>query len=510
MDGNRSLTAQTLSALGWRLGALASKLILQVGVMAILARLLPVSAFGLLGQAMVVIGLTLVISEIGMAPVLIHKQDLTEFHRRVAYTLSLLMGLFLMGVVWGAAPFLASLLANVDLIPILKALSPLLLFASLNATATALLQRELNFRGLFFTELGAYAIGYVGVGVSLAFLGYGVWALVFAALSQAALSLIAVALIAPTPVRFGLHRAETRSLISLAGGMSVVRLLLYAARNMDYALVGRGLGPEALGFYTRAYMLMVIPITQLSGASNMVLAPAYAKIQNDIARLRRAYYDNLAAASLAVFPALAWIVVMAPELIVVLFGEKWRLSIVPLQFLATAGAFLCIHNIGDALGRALGNVGGRLWRYVVYNILVFLFVLLGLPWGINGAACGMIVALAIQYLLMAHLTIQLTAGSWREFFRAQSLGVFLSLLIAATALSTSAPLRAIECPKPLTLLATMISCAVVGACVLFTVPNHWLPTVAVSLFSRVEANVVRLSRRLSGVILFSSNSVKPR
>src|SRR5690606_93407 len=118
-------------------------------------------------------------------------------------------------------------------------------------------------------------------------------------------------LIAPTPVRFGLHRAETRSLISLAGGMSVVRLLLYAARNMDYALVGRGLGPEALGFYTRAYMLMVIPITQLSGASNMVLAPAYAKIQNDIARLRRAYYDNLAAASLAVFPALAWIVVMA-------------------------------------------------------------------------------------------------------------------------------------------------------------------------------------------------------
>ena len=176
------LYGRAMSAVSWRFLSESSKFILQLTVMVILARLIRVDQFGLLALAMVVMNLVVEISEIGVNIAVIQRKDLTDMHIRVAFSLSILFGLFFTITVYVMAPFAAFLLQSDEVIPILRLISVTIILTSVGKVAFALLQRKLEYRNLLIAELGSYAFGYVPVGISLALLGYGVWALVWASL----------------------------------------------------------------------------------------------------------------------------------------------------------------------------------------------------------------------------------------------------------------------------------------------------------------------------------------
>ncbi|HWC76285.1 MAG TPA: oligosaccharide flippase family protein, partial [Blastocatellia bacterium] len=174
-----------MSALSWRFLSESSKFVLRLGTTVVLARLLPVDAFGLLTLVMVVMNFAYALSQIGMAPALIQRQNLTRAHTRVAFTVSVLSGLAITGAIWVSAPTVAAVFRNDDVTPILRLTSLSFLFTSLGSVAGALLERRLNYKRLFGAEVSAYIIGYAVVGIALALAGWGVWALACAAVVEA-------------------------------------------------------------------------------------------------------------------------------------------------------------------------------------------------------------------------------------------------------------------------------------------------------------------------------------
>src|SRR5262249_2262620 len=177
-------------------------------------------------------------------------------------------------------------------------------------------QRRLDYRNLLKVELISYTFGYVVVSVVLASLGYGVWALAWAAVIQSLLKTILLLRISPHPMRPSLAFSEARELLNFGIGASLGTLANYAAVNGDYFVVGRWLGTTALGLYSRAYQLMTLPMYQTTSVISSVLFPVYAMIQDESERLRRAYLLSASLSAIVVSPMLAGLAIAAPELMV--------------------------------------------------------------------------------------------------------------------------------------------------------------------------------------------------
>ncbi|NUN24154.1 MAG: oligosaccharide flippase family protein, partial [Candidatus Jettenia caeni] len=263
-------------------------------VLAILARLLTPKDFGIVSAAMVVVRLSEVFAQIGIGPAIVQRQDLKTVHLRTGFTISCLSGLSLTGLISSLAPQISVFFHMEELIPVIRGVSLVFLFQGISLVAESLLQRELQFRWLAIIQSLSYAVGYGIVGISLAFLGFGVWSLVIAYLSQMAFKSIFLLKVKPHPKRLALERRAIAELMYFGGGFTLARIGNAIAGQGDYLVVGRWLGANALGLYSRAYQLMTIPAMLFAKILDTVLFPAMAQIQTQPERLRVAYRRGVA------------------------------------------------------------------------------------------------------------------------------------------------------------------------------------------------------------------------
>ena len=508
MNSAVSLSERTSKALAWRFISTLSNFTLRFVVGVILARLLPVEAFGLLGLARIFTGFASVISTAGIAPALVQRKDLNSNHVRVGFTLSVIAGILVTAFVWLCAPLAAVVLKNDAVIPILRLISLSFLFSSFGVTARALLKKELDFRKLFWVGICSYGLGYAVVGLTLGILGYGVWALAWASVCQSLVASGVLLIIATHPLRPKLTVIEARQLLHFGVGMSLTRVVNYAARNGDYFVAGRWLGSEALGLYSRAYQLMIMPIGQFTMALTSVLFPAYAEIQDEKDRLRKAYLGCVSVIALAVFPVLTGMAVVAQELICVLFGSKWVGAVTAFQILCVAGSFRSIYTLGDAIARAKGAVYNQFHRHLLYAVTIFAACFFCRHWGIEGLAAGVVVAVLVIYFLMAQLSLKLIGCSWSEFFRAQIPGLIIATIIFLATFPARLALKTSGFPDMVVLAVTVFVAAAAfilmvrifpkrllgesGAWALHKMENIWRRSVRPVIVSALEQVRLRL------------------
>ncbi|MFQ5688785.1 MAG: lipopolysaccharide biosynthesis protein [Gemmatimonadota bacterium] len=465
-----SLASRTLTAAQWRFASIAVQSVLQFGVTVLLSRLLPPRDFGLVALALIVTGFARVVSQLGIAPAVIQRRPLTDRHLRAAFTLSVLLGLATAVTLVALAPLSAWLFHNSQVPAILRVVAWTFAVGGVGNTAGALLRRKLDFRRIFVVAAVSYGVGYAGVAVTLALLGFGVWALVLGALTRAALGAIMNLLLSPHPCRPLFDRVEVRELLGYGVGTSMHGVGSYLAQIGDNFVTGRWLGSERLGLYTRAYGLMMLTQDFVGHIALSVLFPAFSEIQHDRRRLGRAYLFAVQLTSLGSAPLMAGILVAAPHLIRGLYGENWSGAILPLQILCAFGLGRSIFPLGAAVARASGDVYALAWRTWLYAGLVVGLTYLATPFGLPGIALGVGAAILAAYLMLARLALSIVSLGWRDFFGAQASGLLLSLYVAGAALAVRFGLEAAGAPDITILIA------IVGACALaLLLGMRWLP-----------------------------------
>jgi O-antigen/teichoic acid export membrane protein len=404
----------------------------QVLVTAALARLLSPREYGLAGLAAVYVGLAAVLSQFGIGAALIQRVELTPRVVRAGFTASVLIGVLTTALVWVTAPVAATVLGNDQLVPIIRGLSFTFVLANPGSVAEALSQRHLEWRRLMWVDLMAFALGYALLALILAAAGYGVWALVGSTLGQNLVRTATLLKLQPHPKapRIG---PEIREILHFGSRFTLARILNYTAGQGDNLVVGRVLGIVALGYYSRAFKLMMILVTYFAIVVTRVLFPIMSRLQGDPERLRSTYLTGAAVLGLVSAPLGALLVVLAPEFVGLILGPKWAPAILPFQILTVGIMLRNVYLMAYCLDGALGAMRNRTVRDGIYALAVVVGALVGSRFGLVGVATGVVSAIAVNYLVGAAMSLSMLGATWRDFARSQLPAFGLGLLTTAVA-----------------------------------------------------------------------------
>jgi O-antigen/teichoic acid export membrane protein len=462
--GERGLTRRVVGNMAWAVWGSGGVALLKVMVLVILTRLLAPADFGLVSAALVVIAFSLNFSQLGLGPALIQRPDLQPRHVSSAFYASIGFGLLVAAIIWLAAPLIAQFFRMEHLTPVVRALALVFPIAGIATVPESLLQRDLRFRLLANRDVFAYGIGYGIVGVGLALLGWGVWALVLAQLTQSVLRTAILLRVSPRLIPAPPSWGSFVELMDYGVGQSISRVGAIMANQADNLVVGRWLGAVPLGVYSRAYQLMAVPTGLLGDVLDNVLFPTMARVQDDPRRLAAAFLQGTAVLALVTLPVGVVAAIVAPELVTVAFGSRWAGLVPPFQVLALGMMFRTCYRMGDSLSRATGKVYRRAWRQGLFALLVFLGALAGQTRGVLGVAGGVLLAFFLNYVSMAQLSLAITRVSWGRFIQVQLPAVRLSLLLGTVTMATMLGMRQSGLPAAVGLAAGVL--AAVGSALL--------------------------------------------
>lgn len=460
MSSIQSLTHRTTSAAQWRFASAAVAAMARFAIGVLLARLLVPADFGVVALAFVVLGLAGPLGDLGIGRAVVQRADLTQRHVRTGFTLALLLGIGMAVLLASVAPVAALLLGDPRVTSVLRWLSVGFAVQGAGVVAGALLQRRLDFRRLFVIDTCSYVLGYGAAAVTLALFGYGVWSLVWGGLAQSLLSSCALLGVVRHPVRPGLARRELEELLNFGFGASVSACINYVALNADNFVVGRWMGASSLGLYNRAYSLMNLPHTYAASAISGVLFPAFAKVQTETARLRRAYLLATRFTAMLAASAMVTMAIAAPHLVRGLYGPRWIGVVGPLQILCGAGYFRALYHLGGGVAQSVGRVYSEMWRQAVYAALVIAGALTGARHGLWAVAVGVSVAILYMFFATGQLALRATGTTWRAYFGSQIAALATAVTTCAVALYIRLLLEARHASSGITALAIVTAAAV--------------------------------------------------
>lgn len=425
----KNLTNKTIKGIFWVLSGKVSQVIVKLIVFVILARLLVPEDFGIVGSALIVISFSEIFSKIGMGPALVQRPCLTEKHIRTAFTFSVFLGLLIFFIVFSFSPLISNFFNIEELTKVTRIMSIIFVIDGISIVSEALIERQLKFKLFAKIQIISYIIGFGIVGIILAVLNYGIWALVMAHISQALVKTILAVTLMPHNKKICFHYKSFKELIYYTGGHTIAHIANNIALQGDKLIIGRYLGAESLGLYERSYQLMVMPASTMGMVLDKTLFPIMSKVQDDIERLSNAYKKIVGLIALVVLPISVYMILMSNEIVLLFLGLNW-IDIVPVfKILALGMLFRISYKISSSLSRALGAVYKRATRQIVYAIVVVVGSLIGYKWGIVGVAFAVLIALFTNFILMAHLCLKLTNLSWNSFIRAHLNGILFSLFL---------------------------------------------------------------------------------
>lgn len=451
-----SITQKTISAGNWKFAAVAGQGILELSVVAILARFIEPEEFGIVAIAIMVTTFATMLSDGGIGSALIQKKHISTVHVRVSYTLTMILALFFSFLVVACAPVVALFFKEPAVSSVLKVLSLMFIIKGFGATARAMLIRELDFKRLMVAELSAYTVGYALSSFLFAFLGYGSWALVWALLLHSLISSILFIFMRPHSMLPSLSREPLRELFHFGGGLTFSRIFHFLGNNADTLIVGKFLGPESLGIYERALRLMYAPVNKLGNIIDDVLFPSLASIQDETRRLGKAYLGSIELSNCIMLPFSTLVIIFSHDVITVILGTKWMTAVLPFQILMLAAVMKISVRMCDSLVRAIGTVYQSAFFKSIYAFAAVAGCWVGHYFNLPGVAIGVLSAGVVVNFFMVRLSLSLTANSWKEYFQALIPGIVLSLVIAIVNLPFAMILRSFNLPSFVILIAGIL------------------------------------------------------
>ncbi len=381
------LREKSIKGVMWSGFSQGSRQVIQLVITVILARLLSPDDFGLVAMADVLISFLAIFTEMGLSSALIHKQDINERHINSAFWINLLFGIVLACLFLLSAPLISNFYHSQKLRLIVNALSINLIISSFGIIQLALLTKKMEFKKIAVRDVTAVSISGVAA-IYFAAHGMGVWSLVLQSIILTSTNTLLLWVVSDWRPRFVFSISSLKEILPFSTHLTGFNIVNYFARNIDRVLIGKFLGSEALGIYSLAYKLMLVPLQNVSWIISKVMFPALSAIQHDLEGVRVAYQKMCKAISLITFPMMFGLFSLAPELVTIVFGSKWEPSIVIIRILCICGLFQSIHTTSGTilLSQGRSDIQLRLGLFSSVYVAVAIAIGIGILGGINGVA----------------------------------------------------------------------------------------------------------------------------
>ncbi|MFH1312912.1 MAG: lipopolysaccharide biosynthesis protein [Candidatus Eisenbacteria bacterium] len=376
----------------WIFALRITEQILALVRLVILARLLSPNDFALMGIALITIATIDTLTQTGFDVALIQRKEQTETYLDSAWTVGILRGLALFGLLQLLAPYAAGFFKSPEAEVLIRAIGIALLLRCFINIGTVYFQKDLRFDKQFMYQFSGRFADFV-VAVIAVLVLRNVWALVLAFLAGDAARLLVSYAIHPYRPRLSLSITKARELFKFGKWIMGSSTVLFFLNEGDKAFVGRVIGATMLGFYQVAHRISNLPATEFANVIALVTVPAYSKLQDRMAKLREAYLRVLQLTAFFSIPLAGLVLVLAPDLTRIFLGEKWMPAAPVMQALAIWGSARAIISTTGSVFVAVGKP--RLmtkYQFIQLCVLVVLIYPMSQRWGMVGTASAVVVA----------------------------------------------------------------------------------------------------------------------
>jgi O-antigen/teichoic acid export membrane protein len=436
-----SMQSRILRGLAWKAVSQGFRQLSRLAVAIILARLLTPHDYGLAAMVLVFSSLVLIFSDLALGAALVQRRELSELDRSTVFWTSTGIGVaFAAGGVALSGP-IAAFYGEPEVQPLFAALSVSFLVTALGTTQVALLTREMDFKSLELRMMAATLVGGV-VGIVAAARGYGAWAIIAQQITIATLSTLLLWAFSKWRPRFTFSRASLRDLGGFSLNVFGTRLLFYLNRNADNLLIGRFLGPAALGVYAVAYNVMIAPLGRIAAPIVEVMTPAFSRIQDDHERMAALWLRAIRLLGTIMIPGMLGLILVAPEFVRVVLGDQWDAAVPVIQILAWVGLLQGLQRFNSSILQAVDRTRTLLWSSCVTVVASMIAFAAGLHWGIVGVAVAYAVSSTLVEPYYAWLTMRSIGVSVRRYASALAGVSVAALFMVACVLATRLALPA--------------------------------------------------------------------
>ncbi|NLE75869.1 MAG: lipopolysaccharide biosynthesis protein [Chloroflexi bacterium] len=430
-----TLRAKVTTSVFWVGLSMVGSRALAFLVQIVLARILVPEYFGLVHFATLTMEALQLFGEMGFSAALVYRKDRVRAAADVTFYVALGMAVVFYGLTYAGAPLAAEFFRTPEVREVLRALGVVMVINALGQVHFVLLARELDFRRQLLPDL-VPALGYGLVAISLALSGMGVWSLVVGRIFEAILRAALVWMVVPWRPRWRFDRALAREMFDYGRHIIASKLLVFAITNVDDLFVGRMTGAAGMGYYGMAYGLSNLPATQITRVVNQVMFPALSQLQDQMDRMRRAFFQSMRYVSLLAIPITVATIVFAHDFVHVVYGAQWAPSIPAIQFLGVYGGIRAVAanmgNVFKAGGKPQWLTGIALWRLA--TMLLFLYPATK-GWGFVGVAALSAVVAVVDFGVTLVLVNRILRAPWLDYLRALGPILLTSLLSAGLAVA---------------------------------------------------------------------------
>lgn len=386
---SENLKSKVLKGMFWTLMERFSTQFVTLGVGIILARLLTPEDYGTVALLGVFTAIAGVLAESGFGGALIQKKDATELDYNSVFYFSLVLTGVIYVILFSIAPWVSRFYNIPELCPILRVVSISLLFNAVNSIQNAELSRKLLFHLSFRISLITVFTSAI-CGITLAFLGCGVWALVWSGLTTSIAGVISRWFIIAWRPRLMFSFAALKPLFKFGWKMTVSGLLDTGFNNLYGLVIGKYYSRADLSFVQKGRHLPELMMSNINGTLGRVTFPVFAKMQDDCVKLRDSMRRMMVVSTFLVFPLMTICAITSKNTILFLYGEKWVCAVPYAMIACFSFAMWPFHTINlqgmQAIGRSDVFLKLEIYKKIISLLVLILFLPHGvLMWSLAGA-----------------------------------------------------------------------------------------------------------------------------
>jgi O-antigen/teichoic acid export membrane protein len=340
----------------WALLESGGPSVFSLVVLFVIARLLGPTELGTAALTLGFVQMLAIVPETLMHDALVQRADPDEIHFDTAFWTCLFMGVSLAAACAFGAPLIARLFDSPPLAHLLPVAAIGLCFSGMGGTAIAVLRRRFMFKALAIRSLYGRLVGAI-VAIVLAILGFGVWSLIAQYLIQTAVSVAFVWTSCPWRPRFRFDFRRLRELLSFGLVTMGTRIAWLSSAKLFTVLVGYFLGVTAVGYLNVAQRVVDTMHDMLAGAIYNLALPTFARKQDDLRSLARAYRGATELSGLLIAPIFGGIAICASPILTLFVGDQWLPAVPVIQVLAIGALLEIPFLVADAAITGVGRPG---------------------------------------------------------------------------------------------------------------------------------------------------------
>lgn len=421
-----SLKNKTIGGLFWTISQQASVQFINFIVQIVLARMLMPEDFGVIAMMAIFLNLGQTLMDGGLTSSLIRTKDADERDYSTVFYMNLLGSIFVYTLLYAFAPLIADFYNQEILIVIIRVYTFSIVIRAFMTVQVTRLTKQMEFKKQMVVQVPSIIGGGI-LGVVIAYLGGGVWSLVWMNLFQAFVATVMYWIIAKWHPLFVIDKEKLKYHFNFGYKLTLVNLINVIYQNSYAILIGRFFSATQLGYYHQASTLSMFTVKQLNTALTKVTYPMFSSIQDDDSRLKIVYRKVMQQVMFWVTPVMCFLAIVGEPLINIALTERWLPMVPYFQILCLSSIIypLTVYNLN------ILNVKGRSDLVFKISLVKYSVIIIGMicivPYGVSALVWFQAIATIISFFINT-----VYSGKMINYSVSEQIGSLKHILILGT------------------------------------------------------------------------------